>query len=266
MTALKLGSIRLDGGTQPRAAIDRAVVEEYASSMREGDLFPPLTVFYDGKDYWLADGFHRYEAAQAAGKTEIDCDVKQGTRRDAILHSVGVNADHGFRRTNEDKRRAVETLLRDAEWVKWSDREIGRQCRVSDWLVRSLRGTRSEPTEAPAKVERIYKNKHGGILTMKTGKIGRKKQEPVLDEPELPGLPPLQGLREIEKLWAQTPEQGRLAIIEAFKILIADPYTIEHIITLTEKLIGTEQEKFKWQRPPFQRLQFPHQKKAKPTK
>ena len=32
--------------------------------------------------------------------------------------------------TNADKRRAVETLLNDAEWATWSDREIARQCGV----------------------------------------------------------------------------------------------------------------------------------------
>jgi hypothetical protein len=39
------------------------------------------------------------------------------------------------RRTNEDKRRAVATLLNDPEWSQWSDREIGRRCGVRDRMV-----------------------------------------------------------------------------------------------------------------------------------
>jgi hypothetical protein len=59
--------------------------------------------------------------------------------RDAVLHSVGANATHGLRRTNEDKRRAVETLLNDEKWYLWSDRQIARQCQVSHSLVSKIR-------------------------------------------------------------------------------------------------------------------------------
>src|SRR5437773_5756457 len=37
-------------------------INDYAQSMNEGDIFPPIIVHYDGKDYWLTDGFHRYHA------------------------------------------------------------------------------------------------------------------------------------------------------------------------------------------------------------
>ena len=40
------------------------------------------------------------------------------------------NADHGKRRSNADKRRAVEMMLKDSEWGKWSDREIAAKCAV----------------------------------------------------------------------------------------------------------------------------------------
>src|SRR4051794_27961438 len=44
-----------------------------------------------------------------------------------------------MRRTNEDKRRAVLTLLNDPDWARWSDREIARQCAVTHPFVSSLR-------------------------------------------------------------------------------------------------------------------------------
>jgi hypothetical protein len=62
-TLLSLDAIRLDGGTQPRAGLDDALVQEYAEAPREGAAFPAVTVYYDGEAYWLADGFHRYHAA-----------------------------------------------------------------------------------------------------------------------------------------------------------------------------------------------------------
>jgi predicted HTH domain antitoxin len=56
-----------------------------------------------------------------------------------VLYSVGANAAHGLRRTNEDKRRAVETLINDEEWATWSDREIARACGVSGKFVAAVR-------------------------------------------------------------------------------------------------------------------------------
>ncbi|NTB01093.1 ParB/RepB/Spo0J family partition protein [Agrobacterium tumefaciens] len=138
---LKLSQIRTDGGTQSRASLNENVASEYADLMRSGTVFPPLVVFHDGADYWLADGFHRHEALGLAGLEEVDADLRQGTRRDAILYSVGANASHGLRRTNEDKRRAVSTLLQDAEWSTWSDREIARRTGVSNQFVGTVRSS-----------------------------------------------------------------------------------------------------------------------------
>jgi hypothetical protein len=84
-------------------------------------------------------GFHRLGATRSLGWEKIAADVRQGTRRDAVLFSVGANGLHGHRRTNEDKKRAVKTLLDDDEWKKMSDREIARLCGVTHPFVSSLR-------------------------------------------------------------------------------------------------------------------------------
>ncbi len=103
-----------------------------------GAQFPPVVVFYDGKSHCLADEFHRLGAAKSLGWDKIAADVRQGTRRDAVLFSVGANGLHRHRRMNEDKRRAVMALLADAEWGKWADREIARQCGVDHKTVAAL--------------------------------------------------------------------------------------------------------------------------------
>ena len=136
---LPISKIRRDGGTQPRTALDSDTISEYVEAMENGAKFPPVDVFYDGVDYWLADGFHRIEAAKHIGRDEFDVKTHQGTRRDAILFSTGVNATHGLRRTSADKRRAVFTLLEDAEWGGWNNSEIARQCHVDEKTVRNLR-------------------------------------------------------------------------------------------------------------------------------
>jgi hypothetical protein len=142
MTQLKVSQIELDYAIQPRAQLNMIVIGEYAEAMRSGANFPPVTVFLDAKGhYWLADGFHRIEAARMNGDglAAVEADVHQGDRRDAILHACGANAEHGLRRTNADKRRAVETLLKDDEWGVWSNAEIARRCAVDEKTVRNLR-------------------------------------------------------------------------------------------------------------------------------
>ena len=132
---LQLSQITCDSDVQSRIGVDWIVVDEYAEAMRAGVVFPPVTVFFDGENYWLADGFHRVDAAKKAELQIITIDIHKGTRRDAILFSVGANADHGKRRTNEDKRQSVMRLLEDEEWEKWSDREIARRVKVHHQMV-----------------------------------------------------------------------------------------------------------------------------------
>ena len=168
--SINIRAIRIDGGTQSREKLDQAVVDEYAELMKEGTEFPPISVVHDGNEYYLSDGFHRLLAAQRAGKASINCDVITGTLRDAILYSLSANASHGLRRTVEDRRKAVMTMLEDFEWGEWSDREIARQCHVSHPFVAKLR--------AAMKPEK----KGGNITTPKAEKKEPKAAEPEVEE------------------------------------------------------------------------------------
>ena len=138
MTEIRIESIR-DGGTQMRAEMNTETVLEYAQEMVSGTVFPPVVVYFDGTDHWLADGFHRREAAQKIRREVLEAEILQGTSRDAVLHGIGANANHGLRRTQEDKRRAIETILGDEEWSKWSDREIAKAAKVDHKTVGKVR-------------------------------------------------------------------------------------------------------------------------------
>ena len=181
---IELSKIRIDGGTQPRAELNQATVDEYAEAIKTGAQLPPVTLFYDGAHYWLADGFHRYFGAKAAGRTTIHEDITPGTLREAILYSLSANSKHGLRRSNADKRRAVQTLLDDAEWSKWSSNEIAKRCAVGVDMVIALRNSSLSETKV---TEREVKTKHGTTTTMNTANIG-KKSKPA--EPEKPAEPP----------------------------------------------------------------------------
>lgn len=173
---IPLAVIKLDPLAQPRAEIDDDLVAEYAEAMAAGEQFPPLVVFNDRRSYWLADGFHRHGGALQAGMRDIACIIHPGGQREAILHSCSANAAHGWRRSNGDKRRAVQTLLADDEWSRWSDREIARHAMVSHTFVQGLRAA---DTGNVASMDRSFKHsKTGAVTTMDTSRIGKAEDEP----------------------------------------------------------------------------------------
>jgi hypothetical protein len=102
-------------------------------------------VFDDGNKKYLADGFHRLAAAKHVGRDRIKVDIRKGRKQDAFMHSLKANAEHGLRRTNEDKRHAVELLLDDFEYSDASDREIAQLCAVTHPFVAKIRADLGKP-------------------------------------------------------------------------------------------------------------------------
>jgi len=178
---LKLELIKIDGGTQARASLSQTIVEEYANHMRDGDLFPPVTVFHDGSVYWLADGFHRYFANKSHGSLEIDCDVKTGTLDDAKLYSFSANARRGLSMSYEDNRNIIKQMLEHPEWSQWTNAHIAKHIGVSAMTVGRIRKDLSP--EQPA--EKKYINKHGQESTIDTSKMATKAPKlEVVEEPQ----------------------------------------------------------------------------------
>ncbi len=204
---LEISCIRTDGATQARVGLEPEVIDDYATAMLDGAVFPLITVFYDGTMYWLADGFHRLEAAKKIGAITLSADVRQGTRRDALLYSVGANATHGLRRTNADKRRIVILLLTDPEWSLWSNTAIAKICRVDEGLVRLVKSklTSDNPKlehdlakkcgvdvsvieVAKSRVQSLPKGRtarrNGKIYTLNIDQIGKSSKSNSSDEAE----------------------------------------------------------------------------------
>lgn len=130
-------SIRIDGDCQSRDRIDSEVVNDYAGAMGAGKKFPPLMLFFDGTDYFCADGFHRVLAAQRAGIKHLVADVQKGGAKEAAWASCGMNITHGLRRTNADKRRAVKMALEMKPDM--SDRALAEHCGVANHLIAEVR-------------------------------------------------------------------------------------------------------------------------------
>jgi len=173
-TSIAINLIRIDGGTQARVQLDEVVINEYAEIMLVDDKFPPIVVFKDSESiYWLADGFHRYFAQKKIGRSSIICEVKIGELREAILHSLSANTSHGLRRTNEDKRKAVLTLLDDAEWQNFSTNELAKYAGVTQQYISKMKNELGIKSDSIIGADgRAYKTAN---LTNKVNKIERTK-------------------------------------------------------------------------------------------
>ncbi len=134
---ISLDLIDIYSGTQARVQTSEEAIESYAEDMANGAVFPPVSVYFDGATYWLADGFHRYLATKRNQQPTITAEVQPGGRVDALRHALGANATNGVYRNNHDKRNAVEIALE--EWSDRSNAYIADICKVSVELVRSRR-------------------------------------------------------------------------------------------------------------------------------
>ena len=207
--SLSVDVINISGGTQSRLSIKEDYVEEIFEKMKDGVEYDAVTIFFDGKEYWLADGFHRYHATRKLGRASIKCRITNGLLREAILYSKVANNLHGLQPTLQDKLHNAKEMIGDFEWGEWSNREIGRICDLSHVTIAKLR-----IGKVPEKVK--FLDKDGEVKTRVT-----KPEKPVktLDvaKPATPATPVDDGkqqeaidflVQENEKLSDQLAVQG----------------------------------------------------------
>jgi hypothetical protein len=136
-TSIPIDLITIDHETQSRADTNRDTVAEYAEAWRSENEFPPVDLFSDGTGYHVGDGVHRILSAKEAGRSSVPACVHQGGKHEASIFACGANKSHGLKRTNADKRKCVERMLRlEAEWA---DNRIAAHVGVSQEHVRQVR-------------------------------------------------------------------------------------------------------------------------------
>ena len=86
-SVVSLGVIK-DAGAQMRVDMRPEIVAEYADELLAGTTFPPVVLYQDVETYWLADGYHRVDAARRINLETITATIHEGTSRDAILHGI----------------------------------------------------------------------------------------------------------------------------------------------------------------------------------
>lgn len=253
---LDLNFIRTDGGTQSRLEVNTDVVAEYAEAYKAGAKFPPVTVFYDGKSWWLADGFHRYWAAQSAGLTEIYENITPGTKQDAFVFSLGANNKHGLKRTHADKRHAVELALGNDEISVQSDVAIAKICAVSSNFVGDVRRSiinliNDTTVTAPSIINLIndrpeFKTRtverNGKTYEQKVANIGRRldSDTPEIQQPATNNATPRMGLSDEEEPPEYTEldqAQDQIKDLQADLALAAMGNVSEELKTMSKDII-----------------------------
>lgn len=144
LKTLRLDQITIDDAMQARVQVDDSIVEEYAELMRAGHNFPSVEVVHDAKakKHYVVDGFHRLAAARRAGIKTIGAIVTDGSMDEARWLSCGANKNHGLRRTNADKRKAVRAALMARPEL--SDTVLASHVGVSNGTVGNYRAELAE--------------------------------------------------------------------------------------------------------------------------
>ena len=167
--SVNLKDIRIDGGTQFREEVDQNLVKEYKDSMLGGNEFPLIKTTFDGSNYWLWDGFHRYFAMESMGLKQVDVDYKPGSQEDAQDYALGANGKHGKRPSPTTKRNKVETALSIERHKDKSDREIAKLCEVSHPFVASIRNEKVKEQQKANQKNHKEKAKSGNNSTSEGG-------------------------------------------------------------------------------------------------
>jgi hypothetical protein len=104
---------------QVRGKTIPAIVNRYASAMKSGARFPPITVADINGSLVLIDGFHRRAALEACGEWEADAElIASHSLEDALWKAFDANLRHGQPLKSTVYRAAFRAYIRAGKNVK----------------------------------------------------------------------------------------------------------------------------------------------------
>ena len=133
MATVLLTDIKIDPTVQIRRGPHAGIVEKYMEAFEK---LPPIDVFDTPEGMLLADGFHRWAAAERLGHPAIEANVREGSREDAMEWAVVANTKHGEQFTREERDDGIRRLHYMHE--DWSERQLADAMSVSATTVNTL--------------------------------------------------------------------------------------------------------------------------------
>lgn len=181
---LSLTQIKVDHSIQSRVETSIEFQREFSEAMLRGDTFPNITVFFDGRYYWLADGFHRLGAAKQASRMDpklsgIKAEVRNGTRRDAVVFSAGANQKFSIPRTQEDIKKAVAMLILDEEWQSMSPGIIAKHVGIKKEKAKRLMDEAFKDLGIAFPEKTVCETRHGGRMNIPFRRHGAEIREKI---------------------------------------------------------------------------------------
>lgn len=156
---IPLAKVQTDRRTQMRVRTNPERVAFLEGVLQDKkDFDDPVEVYFDGKVYWIGDGFHRVEAYIHAGRDTIRALVREGDWQAAATHAMGANDSHGLPRSRKDLHKAIMQAFE--LYPKLTDRAIARICRTTHPTVAAHRPANLKTDQ------RVYTDKHGNESVM----------------------------------------------------------------------------------------------------
>lgn len=167
---LALEIIRTDGDTQRRVGITPSVVDRYTLDVMNGAKFPALKVVFDGKHYWLYDGFHTRIAYINNEIAVVMVEIVYGTLKDAQRLALGVNGKHGHQISDADKFAKVKWAVQQDEYREMPHEQLALICNVTPPFIATVKARLGIQDNGIRKVMR-----GGKEITVDTTNIGVRR-------------------------------------------------------------------------------------------
>lgn len=176
--------ISLKDSPKVRISVRQDVVEEYAEAMLDKVVLPPVHLFLSRttKQYLVADGWHRIEAAKLNKQRGITAEVQDGEYEDALLAALVSNTRHGLRRTVADKAAAIRSALK--QWPGKSNTQIAKCCMVNDHMIGDVRKEMEKEKVIPVTTTRVASD--GSVRSAKRVSKVTETPEELTESADLP--------------------------------------------------------------------------------
>ena len=134
---LSLDKITIDSNLQLRIQLTEDRIAEFVEILKT---LPRSKIVKDRNTFYLADGFHRYFAHQRSHEKEMDCFVKEGKYKDAVLIAVKENSKSSLPLSREDKKRAIERMLSffPERANTWIAEDVGSSMQTVDGIRKKM--------------------------------------------------------------------------------------------------------------------------------
>lgn len=142
---IRIDEITLADDINIRQELRQDVVDRYAEIL---DDLPPIQLWRPNGKLLLADGWHRIAAATQIGRIEIEAEIHEGDRTEAIVAAIVANTRHGIPLSMAERNRAIGRLVE----AGWSQRRIGRELGLHESRVRQIIEAAYLGTHVPAPI------------------------------------------------------------------------------------------------------------------